>query len=165
MLLIPVSFAWWLSNFALYIVGPDKKQFIPEPYKINLIMVKHSFCCDLCAFGIVVRILLCNIDIFHERLYVANKLYHYVWGNSSSFVSFPGDSMVNNLPVKAGDLGLIPERGRSAGGGTGNPLGKSRGQRSLMGYSPWGYKELDMTEHAQACHARQKAHRHQHGGS
>ena len=55
--------------------------------------------------------------------------------------------MVNNLPVKAGDLGLIPERGRSAGGGTGNPLGKSRGQRSLMGYSPWGYKELDMTEH------------------
>ena len=73
--------------------------------------------------------------------------------------------MVNNLPVKAGDLGLIPERGRSAGGGTGNPLGKSRGQRSLMGYSPWGYKELDMTEHAQACHARQKAHRHQHGGS
>ena len=25
-------------------------------------------------------------------------------------------------------------------------LGKSRGHRSLAGYSPWGYKELDMTE-------------------
>ena len=24
--------------------------------------------------------------------------------------------------------------------------GKSRGQRSLIGYSPWGRKELDMTE-------------------
>ena len=24
--------------------------------------------------------------------------------------------------------------------------GKSRGQRSLVGYSPWGGKELDMTE-------------------
>ena len=24
--------------------------------------------------------------------------------------------------------------------------GKSRGQRSLVGYSPWGRKELDMTE-------------------
>ena len=24
--------------------------------------------------------------------------------------------------------------------------GKSRGQRTLVGYSPWGHKELDMTE-------------------
>ena len=26
--------------------------------------------------------------------------------------------------------------------------GKSHGQRSLVSYSPWGCKELDMTEHA-----------------
>ena len=26
--------------------------------------------------------------------------------------------------------------------------GKSHGQRSLGGYSPWGHKELDTTEHA-----------------
>ena len=26
--------------------------------------------------------------------------------------------------------------------------GKSHGQRSLTGYSPWGHKESDMTEHA-----------------
>ena len=25
-------------------------------------------------------------------------------------------------------------------------LGKSYGQRSLAGYSPWGHKELDMTD-------------------
>ena len=25
--------------------------------------------------------------------------------------------------------------------------GESHGQRSLAGYSPWGHKELDMTEH------------------
>ena len=25
--------------------------------------------------------------------------------------------------------------------------GKYYGQRSLVGYSPWGWKELDMTEH------------------
>ena len=24
--------------------------------------------------------------------------------------------------------------------------GESRGQRGLVGYSPWGHKELDMTE-------------------
>ena len=28
--------------------------------------------------------------------------------------------------------------------------GKSHGQRSLMRYSPWGRKELDMTEHTYA---------------
>ena len=26
--------------------------------------------------------------------------------------------------------------------------GKSHGQRSLAGYSPWGHKESDMTEHS-----------------
>ena len=26
--------------------------------------------------------------------------------------------------------------------------GKSHGQKSLAGYSPWGHKESDMTEHA-----------------
>jgi len=26
-------------------------------------------------------------------------------------------------------------------------LGKSHGQRSLVGYSPWGHKALDMIEH------------------
>ena len=28
--------------------------------------------------------------------------------------------------------------------------GKSHGQRSLAGYSPWGHKELDMTEYIYA---------------
>ena len=26
--------------------------------------------------------------------------------------------------------------------------GKSHGQKSLAGYSPWGHRELDVTEHA-----------------
>jgi hypothetical protein len=59
-----------------------------------------------------------------------------------------------NLPANAGDvrgLGLIPGLGRSPGGGHGNPLQNSclenpRGQRSLVGYSPWGHRELDVTE-------------------
>ena len=50
-----------------------------------------------------------------------------------------------------GDLGLIPELGRSPGGGHGNPLQYSclenpHGQRNLVGYDLWGAKELDMTE-------------------
>ena len=27
-------------------------------------------------------------------------------------------------------------------------LGKSHGKRSLVGYSPWGHRESDVTEHA-----------------
>ena len=35
---------------------------------------------------------------------------------------FPGGSVVKNLPVNAGDKGLIPGLGRSPGEGNGNPL-------------------------------------------
>ena len=31
--------------------------------------------------------------------------------------------------------------------------GESHGQRSLVGYSPWGLKELDMTEKEMATHS------------
>ena len=41
------------------------------------------------------------------------------------------------------DTGSIHGLGRSLG--EGNP--QSHRQRSLAGYSPWGYRELDMTEH------------------
>ena len=57
--------------------------------------------------------------------------------------------MVKNLPANAGDAGeAIPALGRSFGGGNGDPFlpGKPHGQRSLVGYSPWGPKELNMTE-------------------
>ena len=67
---------------------------------------------------------------------------------------FTGVLVVKNLPANAGevrDVGLIPGSGRSPGGGHGNPLQCSGlenlcGQRNLAAYSPWGCKELDMTE-------------------
>ena len=50
-----------------------------------------------------------------------------------------------------GHLGLIPGLERSPGGGHGNPIQYSclenpHGQRSLVGYGPWGHKESNMTE-------------------
>ena len=48
------------------------------------------------------------------------------------------------------NIDSIPRSERSPGRGNGNPLqylpGESHGQRSLVGYSPWGCKELDITE-------------------
>ena len=52
--------------------------------------------------------------------------------------------MVKNPPANAGDMGLIPESGRSPGGQftPGFLPGKSHGKRSLVGYSPWGCKRV-----------------------
>ena len=52
--------------------------------------------------------------------------------------------MVKNL-LQAGDLGSIPGLGRSSGEGPGNPLQYSclenpHGQRSQVGYRPWGHR-------------------------
>ena len=64
---------------------------------------------------------------------------------------FPDGSGGKESACNAGNLGLIPGLGRSHGGGHGNPLkyfsvGKSHGQRSLAGCSPWCHKESDATE-------------------
>ena len=61
--------------------------------------------------------------------------------------------MVKNLPASAGDkrtTGSIPRSGRPLGEAHGNPLQycleNPTDKKSLEGYTPWGHKELDMTE-------------------
>ena len=58
----------------------------------------------------------------------------------------------------AGDLGSIPGLGRCPGGGHGNPLQCSclenpYGQRSLVGYSPWGRQESETWSDVVCMHA------------
>ena len=70
---------------------------------------------------------------------------------TSVFLGFLGDSGGKKSACNVGDLGSIPGMGKSPGGGHGNPLQYSclenpHGQRSLVGYSPWGCKESDTTE-------------------
>ena len=63
--------------------------------------------------------------------------------------------VVKNVLANAGDardMGSLPGSGRSPGVGNGNPLrssclGNSIDKRSLVGYSPWGCKELATTQH------------------
>ena len=67
-----------------------------------------------------------------------------------------GGTVVKNSLANAGDtgdMGLIPGSGRSPGGGNGNPLQYpclgnpvNRGAWRATVHSPWGHKELDMTE-------------------
>ena len=62
---------------------------------------------------------------------------------------FLGGSGGKESACNVGDLGSVPELGRSPGEGNGSPVflpGKSYGQRRLAGYSPWGCKESDTTD-------------------
>ena len=68
-----------------------------------------------------------------------------------------GGSDGKESAYNAGDQGSIPGSGKSSGERNGNPFcleysassilpGESHEQRSLVGYSPWGHKQLDVTE-------------------
>ena len=64
---------------------------------------------------------------------------------------FPASSVGEESACNAGDLGSIPGLRSVPGGGHGNQfkyslLENPHGQRSLVGYSPWGRKEQDTTE-------------------
>ena len=92
------------------------------------------------------EILSCVNSTFFMKLFT----WHYVTGLGASLVAL----VVKNPLANSGDVrvvGSMAGLGRSPGGGHGNPLQCSclenlHGQRSLEGYSPWGRKELDMTE-------------------
>ena len=69
-----------------------------------------------------------------------------------SRTGFPGGS---NGKESACNAGSIPGLGRSPGEGNGNPLqysGKSHGQRNLVAYSSWRYKESVTTERLTHTH-------------
>ena len=64
-------------------------------------------------------------------------------GPTAAQASLVGGSGGKESTCNAGDLGSIPGLGRSPEGGHSNPLQYSclenpHGQRSLLGYSPWG---------------------------
>ena len=66
-----------------------------------------------------------------------------------SYIDFSGSSVIKNPPANAGNVGSIPGSRRSPGEGKWQPTavflpGKSHGQRSMMGYTPWGHQEADI---------------------
>ena len=63
---------------------------------------------------------------------------------NNQYLVFPGGSVVKNPSASAGDVGLIPDRGRSLEKEVAtHPVflpGEPNGQRNLAGYHPWGCK-------------------------
>ena len=86
---------------------------------------------------------------------LASIWYHQCFGFELSYIligmwGLPGGSVVKNPPAKQDTWlwSLVQEDCLENEKAT-TPVflpGKSHGQRSLAGYSPWGHKELDMTE-------------------
>ena len=67
----------------------------------------------------------------------------------STTKGLPGGTVIQSLPANAGDT-----RDGSSIPGQPTPLlltGKSHGQRSLVGHSPWGHEASDVTEHSCVC--------------
>ena len=81
------------------------------------------------------------------RVPISQTLQVWTWSRLVTW-GFPGSSDGKESACSAGDLGLIPGLGRSPEKEI-QPTtvflpGKSHGQRSLVGYSPWGH-ESDTT--------------------
>ena len=93
----------------------------------------------------------------------ASMSWAVLWKSSQGKeLGFPGGSEGKVSACNAGDPGSIPRSGRFPWRRQWQPTpvslpGKSHGQRSLVGYSPWGLKESDTTEqlhfhfHEQPC--------------
>ena len=93
----------------------------------------------------------CHCDWSHSEIYLitAQVIEGFLYTTG-----FPGGAVVKKPPANAGnggDKGSIPGSGRSPWRKKWQPTpiflpGKSHGQRSLVGYSPWGCKELNTSE-------------------
>ena len=79
---------------------------------------------------------------------------------------FPGGTVVKNLPVNAEDSGEVGSilgqeellEKQMAIHSSNILAGEFHGQRSLVGYSPWGHKESNMTEYPHIVHLYYKAY-------
>ena len=88
------------------------------------------------------------------------------WKDTMSMknAAFPGSESTKEpaCQFRRHKTSSIPGSGRSSGGGQCNPLQypcleNPHGQRSLVGCSPWGHKDSDMTEVTELAHAMKDA--------
>ena len=119
---------------------------------------------------IYIKYVYAHINTQVYLIYMDICVYTYIHTD----LGFPSGSTVKNLPANAGGASLTPGSGRFPGEGNGWPLesgrfpwrrkwqltpvflsGEFHGQRSLVGYSPWGRKRV-------SCNLAAKQQQQQH---
>ena len=151
-----VWYSHLFQNFPQFIVINTVKGFdIVNKAEIGVFLEVLCFFNDPADFGNLISSFSAfsktSLNIWDFTVHVLLKsglenFEHYF----TSVWDFPGGSDGKASVYNVGDPGSIPGLGRSLGKGNGNPLQdycleKFHGQRSLVGYSPWGRKESDMT--------------------
>ena len=122
----------------------------------------YTIGCIICKFSLTVLTLSFFLNPSAHSLLICNlRLVVTISGQDAPwrrdrlrtpvFLGFSGGSDSKVSACNAGNLSSIPGLGRSPGGGHGNPLHyscleNSHGQRSLVGYSPWGRTESVTTK-------------------
>ena len=98
------------------------------------------------------KILRLGIDYFNlQNIFISLKIRTvYLITYNIALASLVAQ-LVKKFACNVGDLGSISGLGRFPGRGHGNPfqyscLENPHEQRSLVGYSPWGYKESDTAD-------------------
>ena len=111
-------------------------------YSIHLTLIHDDFC--------LLKFTPLEFRIIWRKPFLTMYFKSFSTDFCSSWCSFPGGSNGKESAYSVGDTGLTPQLGRCPEKEMApTPVflpGESHGQRSLMGYSPWGHKELDTTE-------------------
>ena len=143
----PVKFT---KTSSLLVRVQSPKMFLPSSHYNLLRRLSKS----RCNCRILVHVYFKNLEDSSGQLHTQQFKMSGVGTSSANWVyllsrcitrmGFPGGSAGTESAGNAGDLGSILHWGRSPGKGNGNPLqysisGKSHGQRSLVGCSPWGH--------------------------
>ena len=133
------------------------------PVVSSLDVLYHYIYTFYCDYSILLYVFLLYYKISIKEEIMSNFLtsmsiiWHGAWKVVSTWwilgwMSFPGGSDGNASACSAGDPSSIPGLGRSQSWRRKwQPTlvflpGESHGRRSMVGYSPWGRKESDMTE-------------------
>ena len=106
-----------------------------------------------------IDILKCSIHFHTTVLQIIYQTQHLIKYDLmlNNNLGFPGGAVVQNLPANTGDdMSSSPGSGKIPWSKLWQPTavslpGETHGQRSLVGYTPWGRRESDMTEHTCTC--------------
>ena len=142
---------------------PPNLNLLSISMHLSILDISHNqnqLICDLRDSLISLRIIFFRFIHWsmHQYFIPFNCWIYFFQVGIAHFGGCPCGSAGKESACNAGDLGSIPGLGRFLGGGHGNPLEYSclenhHGQGSLAGYSPWGHKELDMTEWLSTSHS------------